>query len=317
MVINAEAFEHFHRPKLVEPETVEDAPELVEAGDLDVDQTAETAEGPGWYPSDDERAAMVAAGDRPILGSPSISLAAFQSVLQAAGSPATAEAASIYQAFTAQGVDPAVGLAIYQHESGFGKSGVAVKTKSLGNSRYYGTAGTTKYQTATNGSFAAYPSFTAAAADLARLLSGPLYGQSSNHNTVLTFASRYAPAADHNDPAGYGRSVLALIAKWSGQPAPTIDAHQAHVLHLAASGGLTGGPLRSASNPSDPSTAKAPGINASIASATASLKSSTILTPTVILAIGGVALLIVVLIVLRSSRTKPIPVVRIAKDDDA
>ena len=167
--------DNFHRPTLVQPEGLDtEAPELEAAapgdeppGPPDLAPTDPAPEAEGLDPM---------AGDYPLLGPPSISLPAFASILSAAGSPAASSATGIYNALKKYGVDPAVGLAIFQHESSFGKAGTATKTHSIGNSRYYGDQGLgiTKYVTASNGSFANYPNYTVAAEDLGRLLSSSM-----------------------------------------------------------------------------------------------------------------------------------------------
>lgn len=154
---------------------------------------------------------MSAQQDYPILGAPSISLGTFTQVLQAAHSPAAREAAGIYAAFVAQGVDPAIGLAIAQHESGFGKAGIAVGRFNLFGDRYYGQAGATNA-----GGWAKFANYTAGAKYEAALLAGPLYGKSGKYATARTFPFRYAPSSDGNSPANYGNAVARLITGWSG-----------------------------------------------------------------------------------------------------
>jgi hypothetical protein len=161
---------------------------------------------------------VAALGDYPILHSPTISLSAFSSILRAAGSPAAPEAAGVYNAFIQYGVDPAVGLALFQHESGFGRAGVAVRTHGIGNLRYYGQADASPVKTTRNGTFAGYANWTAGALGTARLLASTSYGKSKDHATVRTFPFRWAPAADHNKPAEYGASLARNIAKWTGSP---------------------------------------------------------------------------------------------------
>ena len=221
-----EDFPNFQRPALAivtteapidpDPVNAENASgaEPPEAANLDQPAAPDETEG-----TDD----LVAAGDYPLLGPPSISVGAFTSILQAARSPAASEATGIFNALVKYGVDPAVGLAIFQHESSFGKSGTATKTKSIGNSRYYGDQGLgiTKYVSSSNGSFANYPSYVVAAEDLGRLLSSSMYGKSANYSTVRTFAAKYAPAADHNSPSGYGAAVANLLQKWTGSAGST------------------------------------------------------------------------------------------------
>jgi len=145
--------------------------------------------------------------DYPILGTPTISMASFHNVLANAGSPMAAESNSVYAAFVAKGVNPAIGLAIAQHESSFGKAGIAVGRNNPYGMRYYGQ-GTNK------GGWSAFSSYTAAAVAEASLLASSTYGKSSNYNTARTFPYRYAPSSDGNSPANYGSTVASLIRQW-------------------------------------------------------------------------------------------------------
>lgn len=169
--------------------------------------------------------------DYPLLGPPSISLAAFTHVLQAAGSPAASEASGIYAAFVKQGVDPAIGLAIAQHESSFGKAGIAVGRKNLFGNRYYASQASVG---ATNaGGWGKFPTYAANAAYEAALLAGPLYGGSSRFNTARTFPFRYAPTSDGNAPTNYGSSIVAAITKWGGSGAIAYHPSTGAAAHVA------------------------------------------------------------------------------------
>lgn len=167
------------------------------------------------------------ATDYPLVGPPSISEAKFASVLAAAKSPMAGEAASIYKAVQAKGVDPAVILAIAQHESSFGTKGIAVGRDNPFGSRYYaGIPGATN-----RGGWASFTSWTAAASYTAGLLASPSYAGSKTKtltaagartgplpNTAFGFAYRYAPYSDHNDPANYGAFIVNAINGWAGSP---------------------------------------------------------------------------------------------------
>lgn len=149
--------------------------------------------------------------DYPILGAPTISLQAFTNVLRSAGSPIGAEAQGVYNAYVAHGVNPAIGLAIAQHESGYGKAGIAVGRDNPYGLRYY--AGS--YAGAVNaGGWAKFTSYTAAANAHAGLLASSGYGRSAHYNTARTFAYRYAPSKDHNNPTAYGSAVVASLQRW-------------------------------------------------------------------------------------------------------
>jgi hypothetical protein len=149
------------------------------------------------------------AADFPLFGPPTISLAQFTHILQAAHSPAAGQASGIYQAFVSQGVNPAIGLAIAQHESAYGKLGAAVGRNNLFGDRFYASAAA--YGATKAGGFAHFPSYTANAQYEAHLLATSYRGY-----TALSFARKYAPSSDHNNPDAYGKAIVRLLNGWSG-----------------------------------------------------------------------------------------------------
>ena len=189
------------------------------------------------------------ATDYPLVGPPSITVGQFASVLATAHSPAAPEAASMYAAITRQGIDPAVVLAIMQHESNFGRAGIAVGRQNGFGSRYYaGIPGATN-----RGGWASFTSWTAGAAYTASLLAGSRYAGSSNANTARTFPTVYAPSSDGNNPSSYGATIVNTINRWKGMPAvaapkaaakpaakpsTTVPAATAPAAPAAAGGGL-------------------------------------------------------------------------------
>lgn len=182
--------------------------------------------------------------DYRILAPPSISLAQFTSVLTAANSPAAGEAAGMYTAAVTRGVDPAVLLAIFHHESNYGKAGVATRTHSPGNLVYTpSTAANGGVRDPVGGRFAAYPTWTQGAADASRLLASGLYGASSAYSTARTFPARWAPSSDGNNPTAYGAAVVRDINAYRGLANPTLGTpNLAAGAALGAAIGATGGP---------------------------------------------------------------------------
>jgi len=164
------------------------------------------------------------ANDYPIVGPASIDLRTFTSILTAAHSPAAGEAPAMYAAIRGYGVDPAVVLAVMQHESSFGKAGIAVGRHNLAGARYY--ASTAAFGATNRGGWASFPTYAASAAYTAHLLANHA-GQGSKGGTARSFASWYAPASDGNKPAAYGAAVVAAINKWRGAPAATTPAKAA------------------------------------------------------------------------------------------
>lgn len=144
------------------------------------------------------------ATDYTILAKPRISLERFAKVLRDAKSPAAGPAAACYAAAVREGVDPAVLLAVFEHESSFGTRGLAVVNKSFGNLRHAGR-------------FVRYATWPKGAADCARLLA--IYGRNeirpgTRTDTTQTFPFVWAPRADHNDPDAYGDAITRAIAAW-------------------------------------------------------------------------------------------------------
>ncbi len=129
---------------------------------------------------------------------PRIQFTTFEYLLKQAKSPAYPEAQKCWNAIRAHGVDPAFALAQFRQESSYGTAGIAVGNKSWGNIRRGGV-------------FVSYSSWEAGAEDYAALVSGYLYAGDSSFNTARKLPYRYAPSADHNNPANYGRNLVAFI----------------------------------------------------------------------------------------------------------
>lgn len=157
------------------------------------------------------------ANDYPLIGPPTIDLATFAAILRNANSPAAGEAPAIYASVTRYGVDPAVILAIAQHESSFGKAGIAVGRDNLFGSRYY--ASTARFGAVNRGGWAAFPTYAAGAAYTASLLASSSYAGAGL--TARTFPTRYAPSSDGNSPKAYGTAIVNTINKWRGAPPAT------------------------------------------------------------------------------------------------
>jgi len=145
--------------------------------------------------------------DYSILSAPRISLRTFAGVLVRAGSPAAGAAEGAYEAAKRYGVDPAVLLAVFQHESNYGRAGVARSSRSWGNLRR-----SPDYPT--RDGFARYPDWVTGAADTARLLR--VYGKNQirpgkDTSTVERFPYVWAPTADGNAPDSYGDALVRVI----------------------------------------------------------------------------------------------------------
>ena len=170
---------------------------------------------------------------------PRISSDTFHAILHDVGSPAAVVGEAAYIRIAARGVDPVLALAIFEHESTYGRYGAAVSRHSWGNLR-------TSPDYPSRGGFVAYPTWVDGADDAARLLAGPLYGGSAAYATARTFPARWAPAGDgQNNPATYGSALVGAIARYieldrrrhpARPPAPsraaTITVHRGAVVRI-------------------------------------------------------------------------------------
>ena len=163
------------------------------------------------------------------IGPVTISLSVFKEFLAEMHSPALPEADTMYAACAGLSCDPAVMAAFFEHESSGGRYGAASVTRSVGNIRC--SAGYACYNTGSNGSFRQYASWTAGAADWARLLQ--MYKNDWKLSTLEEIIPHYAPQADHNDEAAYRSSVIrrvddlrrreALLRKSVGTSTPAVS----------------------------------------------------------------------------------------------
>lgn len=157
---------------------------------------------------------------------PTISLPVFEQVLRKYNSPALTDPpqypASLYYNLcteTGHGINPAVALAFFVHESQCGTDGVAVLTKSWGNVRTpQNPALVTQdspYHDPVNGDFAKYPTFLDSLRDWILRILGPKYLGSNPNLSLHDAIQKYAPASDKNDPESYYRTVMQLLATWA------------------------------------------------------------------------------------------------------
>jgi hypothetical protein len=142
-------------------------------------------------------------------------------VLRDARSPAAADAC--YQAIIDHGIDPAVGLAFFRHESSFGTAGVAARTKGWGNIVVAALAcvGAASRRTGQDGRFAAYATWADGAHDWAAYMRCRYLERGMA--TVESIIPIYAPSSDGNKPSAYIAAVRADVARWVAQgdpPAP-------------------------------------------------------------------------------------------------
>lgn len=136
---------------------------------------------------------------------PTLSAAFIDRVLCQAASPACGTGNVLYDLGVKYGIDPAYALAFFQHESTFGKAGVARQTHSLGNIRC--SAGWRCIA-----GFRAYANWEGGYEDWYRLIRW--YASDLHKRQLKDIVHTYAPAADHNNPDGYVRSVCDAVNAW-------------------------------------------------------------------------------------------------------
>lgn len=138
-------------------------------------------------------------------GRATIARAHIDAILCAAKSPACGTGQELYDMALQSGVNPAFELAIFEHESVYGKAGVATVTRSLGNIRCAGY--TACYQ-----GYRAYRSWIDGYKDFNTLMSREYF--SRGLITVEQIIPVYAPGADHNNVSAYVGSVEAAMRVW-------------------------------------------------------------------------------------------------------
>jgi hypothetical protein len=147
-------------------------------------------------------------------GAPRISQAQFTSVLRRYGSPAAPVAAECYNIITSYGLDPAVALAFFGHESVFGTRGVAVETLNWGNVR---TPHKVDRAVGTHPrNFAIFRSWQDGLRDWCERIIERYINQ-RGLDTVEKAIPVYAPSSDGNNEARYIEHVHQLVDAWKAE----------------------------------------------------------------------------------------------------
>lgn len=142
---------------------------------------------------------------------PRISQAQFNRVLENYKSPCAPFGAECYEIIAASGLDPAVALAFFGHESVFGTRGITTETKNWGNVR-------TPYKTERAigkhpKNFAIYATWQDSLRDWCDRIN-ERYIQQRGLDTVEKVVPVYAPSFDGNVPQTYIEHVNKLVAEW-------------------------------------------------------------------------------------------------------
>ena len=141
-----------------------------------------------------------------VVRTPSLSVAFINQVLATYKSPAKGRGKALYNFGKKSGIDPAIALAFFMHESSFGTQGEATKSLSLGNIRCI-----PHYRCADN--FAQFDTWEDGFKAWYRLMRN-LYVARWGLTTVDQIIPRYAPAADHNDVAAYIGALKHALDTW-------------------------------------------------------------------------------------------------------
>jgi hypothetical protein len=160
------------------------------------------------------------AGQLTFVSRPRISADMFAYVLQrgigAGPSPAAPYAYDLYNIVVSYGLDPAVALAFFAHESQLCKTGVCITndTKGWGAQRAaYRSSRAIGYAP---GPFVRYRTWQDGLRDWCELI---LYGYVGRGlDTVEKAIPVYAPTSDGNVPTSYIATVRRLVANWQGRP---------------------------------------------------------------------------------------------------
>lgn len=147
------------------------------------------------------------AQDFSVMGPPSVSAQFIDKVLCEAQSPACHTGQALYEMGKQYRVDPVFALAFFQHESSFGKYGVARETLGLGNIRC--SAGYTCKQ-----GFRAYRSWSEGYRDWYVLIAW--YVGTLHKSTVAQIIPTYAPDVE-NDTPGYIRAICQAVSTWRSE----------------------------------------------------------------------------------------------------
>ena len=143
---------------------------------------------------------------------PDMTEQAFLDVLKGANSPVTPdEARNVYRYCLARKVSAAFILAMFHHESSFGKAGSAVTTRSWGNTRPPSVPPISVG--VTDRTFSMYRDWSDGGfSTVARLVDYPPY---FGKDTVREVIPTWAPSSDGNNTERYIQAVLTDIAQWA------------------------------------------------------------------------------------------------------
>jgi hypothetical protein len=143
---------------------------------------------------------------------PRISQASFSRILTSAGSPAAPYGDELYTIITGYGLDPAVALAFFQHESQYCNTGACARSglQNWGMLRRHIKA---ERNAGIVGGFARYATWQDGVRDWCELMLGYIR---RGMDTVEKAIPVYAPTSDGNVPTAYISAIRRQVAAWSG-----------------------------------------------------------------------------------------------------
>jgi len=140
------------------------------------------------------------------VSAPRMSAESFARVLVRAGSLAAPDAADLYAIICSYNLDPAIALAMFCHESTYGKFGVARRSLNWGNLR----RGARAYKIESG--FGFYRTWADSLRDWCELIISRYVARGLG--TVKAAIPVYAPSSDGNAPARYIDQVRRLVEAW-------------------------------------------------------------------------------------------------------
>lgn len=144
---------------------------------------------------------------------PRISQGSFSRILASAGSPAAPHGDELYTIIKGYGLDPAVALAFFQHESQYCTTGRCAR----GELRNWGMLRQhikPHRSAGFNDGFARYATWQDSVRDWCELMLGYV---NRGMETVEKALPVYAPTSDGNVPTAYISAIRRQVAAWSGQ----------------------------------------------------------------------------------------------------
>ena len=149
-----------------------------------------------------------------INGGPSLSAQTIDKILSDAGSPAAGSGQYFVKYGVQYGIDPAFALAFFRQESGYGKAGVAVKTKGIGNIVYTDIAlPDSKYNT--DRAWSAYDNYENSIKGWYNYITNSSHYLKDGKYTLEQIIPIYAPAGDGgNSPVAYINNVKNYVNQY-------------------------------------------------------------------------------------------------------